>query len=111
MLYAVRLFQLLFVLYALGSTLYDLRSVLRFTIYSQSTYCNLYSHDLPPKLYQLLFAFYALRSTLYYLLSKHLLQPLFARSTLCKLYQLLFALYTLRSTLYALQSTLYSLST
>ena len=72
---------LLFALYALRSTLYDLRS----TIYA--LWSTLY--DLRSTMYALRCTFYdqrstinVLRSTLYYLLSKDLLQPLVAQSTL-----------------------------
>ena len=116
MLYAIRFYQLLFALYDLRSG-YDLRSMiyalrstlhdLRSTIYSQSTYCNLYLHDLPSNLYQLLLPtlctlcstlydlrsmIYALRSTLYDL-----------RSTICVLRC---TIYDVRSTINVLRSTL-----
>ena len=86
------LYDLRSMIYALRSVFYDVRSTInalrsmfydqRSIIYSQRTYCNLYLHNLPSKLYQLLLTLYALRSMLCDLLSMHLLQPLFTRSTL-----------------------------
>ena len=113
-------------MYNVRSTIYDLRSTpYDLQLYSLSTYCNLHLNDLPSKLYKLLFALYSLRSTMYNVrstiydlrstlydlrstavLSKHLLQPSFKRSTLKALPA---TLCTLRSTLYELRSTLYNL--
>ena len=95
---------LLFALYALRSTLYDLRSMiyaLRYTLYDlRSTICVLRC-----TLYDVCSTINALRSTFYYLLSKDLLQP-YLHNLPSKLYQLLLTLYDLRS----IQcSTIYSL--
>ena len=112
-LYAVQFYQLLIALYDLRSG-YDLRSMiyalrstlhdLRSTIYSQSTYCNLYLHDLPSKLYQLLLpTLCTLRSTIYAPWST--LYDL--RSTICVLRC---TLYDQRFTINALLSTLKGLT-